>query len=146
MGGLFEELGWTGFAVPELRKRFGVLTTGLILGFIWGVWHIPITLWASGDVSGMLSLALFMPPFFFYMLVLPVFRVLMVWFFNRTDNLFLTILMHASLTASTLFIFQPPAIGKDLTIYYIILTVVLLTVTILIVFIDGYKISGRKPN
>jgi uncharacterized protein len=31
-GGLCEELGWTGFAVPRLRQRYGVLTTGLIAG------------------------------------------------------------------------------------------------------------------
>jgi membrane protease YdiL (CAAX protease family) len=32
----FEELGWTGFAMPELRKRYGILTTGLIMGLLWG--------------------------------------------------------------------------------------------------------------
>ncbi|MHC4473445.1 MAG: hypothetical protein ACYS99_21070, partial [Planctomycetota bacterium] len=31
-GGLLEELGWTGFAVPELRLRYGVFATGLIVG------------------------------------------------------------------------------------------------------------------
>jgi uncharacterized protein len=30
----FEELGWTGFATPELRERFGVLETGLIMGLL----------------------------------------------------------------------------------------------------------------
>ena len=41
MVAFFEELGWTGFAVPELRKRYGILTTGLIVGLLWGVWHVP---------------------------------------------------------------------------------------------------------
>ena len=30
--GIFEELGWTGFATPQLRLRYGILTSGLILG------------------------------------------------------------------------------------------------------------------
>ena len=35
-GGLLEELGWTGFAVPTLlRQRHGVLSTGLIVGLLW---------------------------------------------------------------------------------------------------------------
>jgi CAAX protease family protein len=34
--GIVEELGWTGFAVPELRRRHGVLATGLISVFLWG--------------------------------------------------------------------------------------------------------------
>src|SRR5215204_2712418 len=35
MVGIFEELGWTGFAVPALRLRHGVLSTGLIVGVLW---------------------------------------------------------------------------------------------------------------
>jgi membrane protease YdiL (CAAX protease family) len=38
-GGIMEELGWTGFAVPTLRLRYNILTTGLKVGFLWGVWH-----------------------------------------------------------------------------------------------------------
>src|SRR5215208_2976872 len=35
-GGLLEELGWTGFAVPTLlRQRHGVLATGLFVGVLW---------------------------------------------------------------------------------------------------------------
>ena len=40
--GIFEELGWTGFAIPRLRLRYGVLTTGLIVGVLWGAWHFLI--------------------------------------------------------------------------------------------------------
>jgi uncharacterized protein len=32
-GGFLEELGWTGFAVPRLRLRYGALTTALIVGY-----------------------------------------------------------------------------------------------------------------
>ncbi|HEY3411200.1 MAG TPA: CPBP family intramembrane glutamic endopeptidase, partial [Propionicimonas sp.] len=34
--GIFEEVGWTGFAVPRLRRRHSVLATGLIVGVLWG--------------------------------------------------------------------------------------------------------------
>ncbi len=46
-GGFLEELGWTGFAVPTLlrRMRYGVLSTGLIVGVLWGVAHFPIYYW-----------------------------------------------------------------------------------------------------
>lgn len=36
--GFFEELGWTGFAVPKLRLRHSVLVTGLMVGLLWGAW------------------------------------------------------------------------------------------------------------
>jgi hypothetical protein len=41
---------------------------------------------------------------------LPAFRVLMVWVYDRTGSLLVAILMHASLTASTL-ILQPLAVS-----------------------------------
>jgi membrane protease YdiL (CAAX protease family) len=46
--GFLEELGWTGFAVPALRRRYSVFTTGLIAGVLWAAWHFLTTFWASG--------------------------------------------------------------------------------------------------
>ena len=55
--GIFEELGWTGFAIPRMRLRYGVLSTGLIVGVLWGVWHflrsaLPASLPARGPLLG----------------------------------------------------------------------------------------------
>lgn len=139
--GFIEELGWTGFAVPELRKRYGVLSTGLIVGILWGAWHVPITFWASGSPSGALSLDLFLPPFLFYVAVLPVYRVLMVWVYNRTESLLMASLMHVSLIASTLFILAPPATGVPLMIYYLVLAAVLWLVVAAVAVANSGKFS-----
>src|SRR5215207_3446194 len=103
-GGLLEELGWTGFAVPTLlRQRHGVLATGLFVGVLWGLWHFLITFWASGTSSGALSLAGFLPAVLFYAGSLPAYRVLMVWVYDRTgESMFVAMLMHASFSASML--------------------------------------------
>ncbi|WP_051581545.1 CPBP family intramembrane glutamic endopeptidase [Pseudonocardia acaciae] len=34
-----EEAGWTGYALEPLRRRFGRLGTGLVLGCVWALWH-----------------------------------------------------------------------------------------------------------
>jgi membrane protease YdiL (CAAX protease family) len=111
--GIFEELGWTGFAVPTLlRMRYGVLSTGLIVGVLWGAWHLlGNDIWASVATSGRLPPALFAVVVGLVLLVgqLPAYRVLMVWVYERTNgSLLLAMLMHASYSACT-FIFGPVA-------------------------------------
>jgi len=48
VAGAWEELGWRGYALPRLLKRFAPLLASLVLGALWAVWHIPLFL--SGDV------------------------------------------------------------------------------------------------
>jgi len=115
-GGFLEELGWTGFAVPRLRQRYGVLATGLIVGFLWGAYHFSVVFWAGGNSPGMLSLAILSAQLFAWM---PAFRVLMVWVYDRTESLLVAMLMHASLTASTL-ILQPLTTGVNLLTYLLV--------------------------
>jgi membrane protease YdiL (CAAX protease family) len=91
--GLFEEIGWIGFIVPRMRKRFSVLTTGIIVGLLWGAWHFP-PFWQSDTFFGAFPFFLLIIRLFAW---LPPYRVLMVWFYERTGSLFLTILLHASL-------------------------------------------------
>ena len=109
--GIFEELGWTGFAIPRLRRRHGVVATGLVVGLVWGAWHVLVALWASGSVSGAIAFTSYMlDPF----LVLATFRVLMVWIYDRTESLLVAMLMHVSLTASARIIGAPGIAGLPL--------------------------------
>ncbi|WP_166179225.1 CPBP family intramembrane glutamic endopeptidase [Rubrobacter tropicus] len=123
--GVFEELGWTGFAVPGLRLRYGILATGLTLGLVWGAWHFLVALWGSGTSTGAFSLLLFLPQLLFYVGVLPAYRVLMVWVHDRTRSLPVAMLMHASLTASLPLILLPPARGIPLLTSYLVLAAAL---------------------
>ena len=140
--GFFEELGWTGFAVPGLRLRHGVLGTGLIVGLLWGAWHFLVTLWGSGSSSGALSLVLFL--FVALFSFLPPYRLLMVWVYDRTESLLVAMLMHASLTASVL-ILGPLAIsGVPLLTYDLVLAAALWIVVAALAVTNRGQLS-RQP-
>nr|MBF0223653.1 CPBP family intramembrane metalloprotease [Desulfobulbaceae bacterium] len=49
--GPIEEFGWRGLALPLLQRKFAPLWAGLILGAIWGLWHMPAFLLSGTQQS-----------------------------------------------------------------------------------------------
>ncbi|MGD8732533.1 MAG: type II CAAX endopeptidase family protein, partial [Anaerolineales bacterium] len=96
MVAFFEELGWTGFAIPKMRKNYGVLTTGIIVGLLWGAWHLLVNL--EGDTfTGAVPFLLLIARLFTW---LPAYRILMTWVYDRTESQLVPTLMHVSLVAT----------------------------------------------
>jgi membrane protease YdiL (CAAX protease family) len=122
-GGLLEELGWTGFAVPRLRLRYSVLTTALIVGVLWGAWHWVVIFWMGGSTFGAVPRALFVAVRGFDLLVgqLVAYRVLLVWVHDRTDgSLPVVMLMHASLSASMVILSPMALSGWPFLVYCVV--------------------------
>lgn len=143
-GGFLEELGWTGFAVPRLRRRHGALTTALVVGAMWGALHFILVFWGGGSMAGEHALPVFLLAVLcFYEGVLPAYRVLMVWVHDRTGSLPVVMLMHASLSASTL-ILQPPAKGLAFLAWNFTLAIVLWGVVAAIAAMT--RLHGTSPS
>jgi membrane protease YdiL (CAAX protease family) len=139
LAGVFEELGWTGFAVPALRFRYGVATSGLIVGVLWGAWHILAIVWGVGDRAGTLPLAFVALD---VLSVLPAYRVLMVWVYDRTGSLLLAMLMHASLTTSSL-ILPPETTGLALVTFDLALAAALWIVIAALAMANDGRLSRQ---
>jgi membrane protease YdiL (CAAX protease family) len=41
-GGGQEEIGWRGYILAHLEKRFGVIPGSVILSVVWALWHLPL--------------------------------------------------------------------------------------------------------
>lgn len=79
-GGL-EEPGWRGYALPLLQRSRSPVRATLLLGLVWGVWHVPLYGVAGFVVPLVLA--------FFY-----------TWLWNRTGSVLLCLVLHASFTAA----------------------------------------------
>ena len=120
MVGICEEIGWFGFAIPKLRLRYGMLTTGLLVGVIWGAWHIMANdIWAIRTYSGGLNPVLYavLSGISFLIGQLPPYRLLMVWVYENTGSLLVMMLMHFSLTACSIAFSPASMAGWQVFIY-----------------------------
>ena len=96
-GPLAEEPGWRGFALPRLEQHAGPLGGTLILGMLWGLWHLPIFLFTPGYNGAETGLAWISLPFVEFVIGEVALAVIFTWVFNNTGgSLWLSMLLHAS--------------------------------------------------
>jgi membrane protease YdiL (CAAX protease family) len=144
VGGFMEELGWTGFAIPQLRVKYGVLAVGAIVGVVWGVWHLLQMWWVGGTSSEALSLTLFMSLHVLFAIAqLTAYRVLMVWVYDHAESLLVAVLMHASYIFSTLFVLAPPTTGIPFLIFSGVFTVALWCAVAAVMLVNGGNLSSQ---
>ncbi|MFS0879711.1 CPBP family intramembrane metalloprotease [Bacillus sp. 7586-K] len=87
-GPLGEELGWRGFAQTELQKRYSPLKASVIIGFWWGMWHLPI--WFT---TGFIGIDLIKYVLFFMISIIST-SIIMAAFYNLNQNLLIPIFIH----------------------------------------------------
>jgi CAAX protease family protein len=88
-----EEVGWRGYALPRLAKRVGFPTAGIVVGVIWGCWHLPFFFIPGSDNYGQ--------SFPMYLLAVTALSVVLTFLYWRTNgSLLLPMLMHAAINNS----------------------------------------------
>jgi membrane protease YdiL (CAAX protease family) len=100
-----EEFGWRGYLLDRLQARSdklrppNALTSSLIVGILWAVWHLPA--WFMQD-----SYQSFLP-FWAFLICTTAFSVLMTWFHNNTGgNLLVALIVYTMINLSIL-LFPP---------------------------------------
>ncbi len=88
LGAIAEEVGYMGYAIDPMQKRFGALLASILMGIPWAIWHYPSinqqghnAIWIAWGTLGTVAV-----------------RVLIVWIYNNTGkSLFACILFHTIL-------------------------------------------------
>lgn len=139
--GLFEELGWTGFATPTMRARRGTVASGLTIGILWGAWHFLPVLWGSASAFGRVPVAVYLGVALFSFL--PPYRVLMGVVYDRTRSLLVAVVMHASLT-TTMIVLGPSAVGAAAIASNLAFAAVLWGAVAVVFAVNGRALKTRR--
>ncbi len=122
-----EETGWRGFALPRLQRSWGPLLASLVLGSLWGVWHLPDFFYlqtVQSDISFPLFLAGTIST-----------SILFTWVFNGTGgSLLIVSILHSSFNAGDVFLPLLPQVTGTTLQLALYLAVITAVAFILIVF------------
>ncbi|PZO02207.1 MAG: CPBP family intramembrane metalloprotease [Alphaproteobacteria bacterium] len=137
-GPLGEEFGWRGYAMPALAARMNWRAASLIIGVVWGLWHLPL-FFMAGTAQSQMSIPVFL-------LNILAGSVLFGWLWQRTQASVLpALVLHTSLNAwaGILIIIPTAATARP----YLLVTGLLVAVAIVSLFCsDAWPASQRRRS
>jgi membrane protease YdiL (CAAX protease family) len=153
-GPVGEELGWRGYALPKLQQRAGPLIASLVIGTIWGIWHLP-SFFNPTSVQASLGLVFLIP----YVVGTISNSVIMTWLYNRAkaSALVAGIIWHAAtdfwgpmfLADFSLAAGSGGTVTVNQTLYAIVLALLAVVAVILTIITKGqlgYKGTMQPSN
>lgn len=94
-GPLQEEFGWRGYALPRWQSRLSAVTSSVILGFFWWLWHLPLVFIPDRFMADDLVVFLILSPVFVLV------SIIFTWIFNSPGGSILAcMLAHTSMNWS----------------------------------------------
>ena len=98
-GSIQEEFGWRGYALPRLLLKWSALTASMVLGVLWGLWHLPLFYTAGVSQAYM--------PLWAFLILAIAFSILFTWFYINTNNNLLSALLFHTAINTSLSLFPP---------------------------------------
>jgi uncharacterized protein len=110
---LGEELGWSGFVIPRLLPRLGIVRTALVTGALWSSYHFPLMLLVKNYTQGTsiwftvigLTFALIGVAF------------LTTWLRERSGSIWPAVLLHAAHNTLIFYLYEPLTRAQPATPY-----------------------------
>lgn len=134
IGGGQEEFGWRGYAQEPLQEKIGVMPASLVIGVIWGIWHLP--LWfMRGDLHSAYS-------FLAFVMMTTSISIMYAWLYNSSGKKLIVVMFFHAMnnTAAPLLPFLHGIEGKPESAYWIYAAVnVIFGIIFAYVLIKGSK-------
>ncbi len=136
LGPVPEEFGWRGYLLDRLQARWGALPASLVLGLLWGVWHLP-GWYMEGSFQRLL-------PFWAFVLWDVALSVLITWLYNSTGrNLLVALLAHTAINMSNV-LFPPLDAASGSAQVFLYLTALYVVAAAIVVLVWGPRHLSRE--
>jgi membrane protease YdiL (CAAX protease family) len=130
-----EEMGWRGYVLPRLRARYSALASSLILGAVWGLWHLP-KFWAAGDAAAVVWAIL-------HNIAM---AVLFTWVYENTSgSLLIATLFHAATNTAGVFLPMASIVMDGVTIQMIAIGIEFVAAFAFVLATGPARLSRRSP-
>jgi len=150
LGGGNEEPGWRGYGLSPLQQRFGPIRATLMLGLIWALWHLPLLAANPQATHGIIAWSDVLLPALITMASIILYAFWYSWLYNRTGNILLCILLHASFNTSNMLLILLPESAVQGATYQTLLWmsfgILLLSVIALVVVTGGRLGQTNQPR
>jgi membrane protease YdiL (CAAX protease family) len=120
-GAFAEELGWRGYVLPRLQNKYNALLSSVVIGIIWGAWHIPLLIYFGdlgvNNIPGyVVAVVNFIPVAITY-----------TWIYNNTKgSLLLVTLFHLGQQLSNNLLGQLPTYSDEILVWIFALAIIVL--------------------
>lgn len=142
IAGFLEEIGWMGFAFPAMSAQRPALRAAVLLGILWGFWHLPvIDFLGTATPHG----SYLVPYFLAFTAVMTAMRVLIAWLYVNTESVFLAQLMHVSSTGSLVALSPAQVTAGQEVLWYSAYACVLWLAVAVVVWVRGVHFGGCCP-
>ena len=131
---LTEETAWRGFALPRLQAKYNALTASLILGVLWGLWHLPLIFIPDSFQSKI--------PFGGFVLSAIAMSIITTWIFNHSKGSVLVAAVFHAATDAT--IAYSGVMSGDMRLFWIFIAVQWAAVLVIIVAQGAKHLSRGK--
>jgi len=135
LGGPFqEEWGWRGYALGRLQAKLSALVSSLVLGSIWGAWHLPL-FYISGTIQSQ-------TPFYGFMILIICGSIFFTWLYNNTGGSILAVMLFHTMNNLSFLIF--PTLETELGGLYLLILNVAIAAAITLAWGPGRLSKGGK--